>query len=493
VVTGKEIRLALDAEGLDRLSRDPVVVALTDGAPETQRLLRVYFDTPDHALARGGIGLHLRRLGDRWVQTVTTPSNDVWERDVAACAPDLGVLPEQAAPEVLGRPEVGASLRAELEMDVTRTRQRLVLPAGAEVELALERGEARAGGQSVPVAEASLELRNGQPSVLFALARRLHEAHGFRLRHLPLLPAEAAPGAARAEPLVLDPGLTVEGAFRRIAASCVEHLRGSEACALDGADPSGVHQMRVAARRLRSGIRLFGATLPPAWAEALSPELAWIANELSDAREWDVFLAETLRPLCDSLPKDRSLRLLEARAVRARSESYARVREAVSGARYTRLLLDVAESLSGEPWRRPGSAGPVAAFATATLEEQFRAARRLGRKLRRLDARRLHKLRIRTKRLRYAVEFFGSLYRAKPVRRFGKEVRGIQDHLGHLQDVAVTQPRLAALVESDTARRHELEQALGTVAGWQAAMLRETRAQLLAEWEAFERTKPFWR
>jgi CHAD domain-containing protein len=251
--------------------------------------------------------------------------------------------------------------------------------------------------------------------------------------------------------------------------------------------------MRVAARRLRSGIRLFGAALPPAWGEALSPELAWIAGELSDAREWDVFLAETLRQLCESLPEDRSLRLLEARATRARAESYARVRDAVSAARYTRLLLDVAESLSGEPWRRPGSAGPVGAFATAALEEHFRAVRRLGRKLRRLDARRLHKFRIRTKRLRYAVEFFGSLYRPKPVRRFGKEVRGLQDLLGRLQDVAATQPRLAALVESDAAHRRELEQAAGTVAGWQAAMQRETRAQLLAEWEAFERTKPFWR
>lgn len=492
MANGREIRLALDEEGLERLSRDPVVAALAEGAPETLRFLRVHFDTPDHALARSGVGLSLLRLGDRWVQTVTTPANEVFEREVPACAPDLAALPPGAAPGPLRRPGIGDALRAELEMEVTRTRRRLVLPAGTEVELAVDRGEARAGGDSVPVAEAALELKAGEPSQLFALARRLHDAYGFRLRHVAILPGRPTAEPVRAESVPLDPSLTVEGAFRLIAEGCVEHLRGNEECAAEGIDPAGVHQMRVASRRLRSAIRLFHPVLPAAWAKTLSPELAWLADELTDAREWDVFLAETLRPLRTALPEDRSLRLLEDRAGRARELAYGRVRGAVGGPRYTRLLLDAAEALSGDPWRLPGGAEPATEFAAAALDERHRDVRRLGKKLRKLDERRLHRLRIRIKRLRYAVEFFGSLFRPKPVRRFAKATRDLQDLLGHLQDVAVTQPRLAALADADPARARELVHAAGTVAGWQASLRRETRAQLLAEWDSFERRKAFW-
>src|SRR5437899_2129997 len=48
-----------------------------------------------------------------------------------------------------------------------------------------------------------------------------------------------------------------------------------------GADPEAIHDMRVAARRMRTALRLFSEVVP-GWAEGLRAELRWIASQLGD-------------------------------------------------------------------------------------------------------------------------------------------------------------------------------------------------------------------
>src|SRR5260221_5847779 len=69
----------------------------------------------------------------------------------------------------------------------------------------------------------------------------------------------------------------------RNAAEFEEHTPG----ALDGHDPEHVHEMRVATRRMRAALRLFGDVLP-AEANSLNDELNWIAGQLGATRDLDV-------------------------------------------------------------------------------------------------------------------------------------------------------------------------------------------------------------
>ena len=69
----------------------------------------------------------------------------------------------------------------------------------------------------------------------------------------------------------------------RNAAAFDEHLPGAR----EGQDPVHVHQMRVATRRIRAALRLFGDVLP-ADASSLNDELNWIAGQLGAARDLDV-------------------------------------------------------------------------------------------------------------------------------------------------------------------------------------------------------------
>src|SRR5947207_2329226 len=67
------------------------------------------------------------------------------------------------------------------------------------------------------------------------------------------------------------------------AAAFEEHMPGAR----DGQDPVHVHQMRVATRRMRAALRLFGDVLP-AEASGLNDELNWIAGQLGATRDLDV-------------------------------------------------------------------------------------------------------------------------------------------------------------------------------------------------------------
>ena len=102
---------------------------------------------------------------------------------------------------------------------------------------------------------------------------------------------------------VLVPATTAEEALTEIVLGCVDHLRGNEACVLTRAHEEGVHQIRVASRRLRSCLSLFRNLIPNEQRKYLNRELRWLIGEFGPARDWDVFVGEVLDPVMDDLPE----------------------------------------------------------------------------------------------------------------------------------------------------------------------------------------------
>ena len=100
----------------------------------------------------------------------------------------------------------------------------------------------------------------------------------------------------------LSKKMTAREALRVCAGECLAQIRGNEAAVYDGADPEGVHQMRVAVRRLRALVSCFKPLLSAPAREDLSTELRWLQNSLGGARDWDVFVEETLTPLKARVP-----------------------------------------------------------------------------------------------------------------------------------------------------------------------------------------------
>ncbi|MCU0974585.1 MAG: CYTH domain-containing protein [Burkholderiales bacterium] len=170
-----ELKLALSTEAARALGRDPLLAATTVKGPHTQRFYGVYYDTPDHALAHSGVALRVRKQGRRWIQTVKEAGRvegGMHERpEYEAPAPDgqINLIALEATPvaALFADPDVAPQLAPLFVTDVRRT-MRLLSDDRAEIELALDRGELKAGERTEPICELELELKSGAAEALDA-------------------------------------------------------------------------------------------------------------------------------------------------------------------------------------------------------------------------------------------------------------------------------------------------------------------------------------
>ena len=504
-----ELKLRVAPEDLPRLKELPPLA----GARATSKQLEsVYFDTPDLRLRGRAVTLRVRRSGSRFLQTVksapgaagTALVRSEWEVPVGGPDPDLSALPAEAL-AALG-PLDAAEVRPVFASHVKRSVRVIGAGDGTEVEVAVDQGELRTpDGRTLPLAEIELELKRGTDTrALYDLALALNEALPLRIEPRAKsdrgydLAAGTRVTWSKAGSLELSPDETVEEALGGIVRHCLDHLVANEACALAGNEPEGIHQMRVALRRLRSALSTFRDVIPGPQAAVLGPEVKWLADAFGPARDWDVFLTETMAPAAEAFPGDPALAALSAAGERARAQGYVRAREAILSPRYTALLLKLGAWVDGRGWRDQAVSEqssrlfePVTGFADAMLAKRHRQARKRGRHFARLDAEARHQLRITLKKLRYAAEFFRALYPAKPVRRYLKELAALQEALGHLNDVA-TVAKLVRQLEAEPEAPAGWSLGAGIVLGWRARGLADLEPELVRDWEAFADAEPFW-
>ena len=140
---------------------------------------------------------------------------------------------------------------------------------------------------------------------------------------------------------------------------------------------------------------------------------------------------------------------------------------------------------------------PVIDYAAEQLTRRWRKVRKKGRAISRLDARSRHKLRIQTKKLRYAVEFFATLFQnkraAKRRKHFHSALERLQDGLGDLNDIAVHEKTIAALSvhhpRSDPSRVF----AAGLLTGREDARVEAAITEANEAYLDLARVKRFWR
>ena len=359
----------------------------------------------------------------------------------------------------------------------------------------------------MPIAEIELELLEGSPDALYSLAVELGKLAPLRIETRSksalgyALASGQAPAWHKARALDLDPGITVDEAIRQILRSCVQHWCANEAAALDGRDPEGVHQLRVAVRRLRSAFSVFGHLIERDERRRLSNEAKQIVDSFGPARDWDVFSTELLAPVGAARPDDPDLGRLLAAAQVERQRGYEAVRAEIGSQAYTRYLLELRLWIEAGAWREhatPQGAQwldrPIVAFADALLAKRHRKARKLGRRFASLAASERHRVRIALKKLRYACEFFEGLYRKKDTKPYLASMKQMQDSLGHMNDVAVAEKLALRLVDhaATQAERELLRMAAGLVLGWYGKGAADLEPALVEAWHAFSHGSPFW-
>jgi CHAD domain-containing protein len=217
------------------------------------------------------------------------------------------------------------------------------------------------------------------------------------------------------------------------------HLRAL-AAAEDGVragDVEPVHQVRVATRRLRATLALFAPLVPKGLARFAERELAWLGTAVGSVRDLDV-LDEAVADLAKRLdPELRGTLGPIAVAIRER-RSVARdaLVKTLASARCRRLRTRIGTFAGSRlPTTTNGRLGEV---APRLLRPLLRTTLRAGRQVSAESSpAEVHRLRVRVKRLRYALETL----RGPEDKATGKLLRRLirlQDLLGDYQD-AVTQ------------------------------------------------------
>src|SRR5512134_2231907 len=163
---------------------------------------------------------------------------------------------------------------------------------------------------------------------------------------------QRTPHWSKSRPLILRPDSSAEDAIVEAVSNGIAHLTNNEACVLARSHPEGVHQMRVAVRRLRSRITLYNGLLPENQTRKLTGELKWLIGSLGPARDWDVFVIETMAPALKLLPDDRDLALLRRHAVARQDRGYKIAQGALGSGRYARLKTRLAAWAETRAWRQ---------------------------------------------------------------------------------------------------------------------------------------------
>ncbi len=513
--TETELKLRGEPEALKAIFASPTIRDKATGRGRSHRLENVYYDTADQRLRARGLAFRVRKDGRRYIQTLKSGDTGglvayrgEWQTPLGSADPDLGLLPAEAS-EVLDGLVAPGELRSLFTTRVRRQVRRLAAGVNGGppslIEAALDLGAIEADGRSLPIAEIELELIDGSPKALYDLALELGaltplqvEPRSKSVRGYALAKGEP-PASQKAEPVALGRRTTVDAALGAILRSCVQHWCANEAAALDGRDPEGVHQLRVALRRLRSAVSVFGRVIRPERRAWLSGEAKRILGRLGPARDEDVFLTESLAPVLAARPDDPSLLALRRAAEAARTEAYAAVRAAIADPSYTRFLLQLGRWIEAGGWREDATSKgaawldrPLVAFADRLLARRHRKALKLGRRFAELTPAERHRLRIALKKLRYATEFFGSIYGGKRTRSYLAALKQLQDTLGHLNDVAVAERLVRGLSERAGAERSALGMGSGMVLGWLARGVAEVEPQAQGAWQTFAAREPFW-
>lgn len=504
MATETELKLRITPENMRRLKRHPAFKSLLTSRAVTRKLHNVYFDTPQRLLQARGMALRLRRSGGAWMQALKGGGSvksglhqrDEWETPVHGAEFDFAQFKKIGAP-VLPK-KIRSDLWPVFSTDFSRSSNQLEYE-GAQVELCMDSGEIRAGDAQQPISELELELKSGEPRQLFKLALALLDIVPLEVEHCNKaeygyrLGMHPAPDIAKARPPQLTRHMRPATALQEMMWQLLQQLQDNVPGAIRAEDDEHLHHLRVTLRRLRVALgiakSLLGKDVEQA---ALRAEFGMLFKLLGQAREWDVFMVQTLAVLRTRFPDHSGLARMIERGERVRMLWQAAVQEALRASAFQRLLLRCAMWLHTEPWQnlnkkeRPS----LMRFSAKVLLGYQRRVIRCGKKS--LDAgdtsaQALHALRLACKKLRYSMELFSALRTDEKQKRYRARLVRLLEVLGSLNDLTVAHRLLQELMGKENEGAEDLAR------GWIERDHASQAKRLRRVWAMLSREKPSWR
>ncbi|WP_299054716.1 CYTH and CHAD domain-containing protein [uncultured Nocardioides sp.] len=451
------------------------------GAAVTAELDATYLDTVDLRLTRAGITLRRREGGadEGWhLKLPVGRGRDEVQRPLGRAT-----TPPKPLRDLVTAWTAGAELAPVARIRTERTTHDLVAADGSVLaEVADDRTTAmREDTTYLAWREVEVELVDGDEDVLDALEERLLAA-GF-------VPASVGRKIERALADVLPPAedapriSTKRPVHRLVHARLVQQLDELRRYEVEvrRRRPDAVHQVRVAARRLRAALRTFAPLFEGEAADELQRGLQQLTRALGGERDLEV-AAERVEALLAETPDELLRGPVRTRlrtVVRDRMREHrAATATELAAPHHLALLADLDRFVADPPWapeakRRTRDVAPrLLAKDGKRVAKRFAAAS---------DDDGLHRARSAAKRLRYAGEALVPAY-GKDAERVAATAKHLQQPLGTLQDTRLSR---ALLLEAAAAADAAGESSFtyGVWHEWEALAADEARDLARARWK----------
>ncbi len=281
----------------------------------------------------------------------------------------------------------------------------------------------------------------------------------------------------------IAPETPPDEALRRIAADCRDDLLKHRIVVLKSRRAIGIHQTRVALRRLRAALGVFRDAVAGESGQralkALAADAKWLASECAPARDLHVLLTETL----DDVPAP-----VTRIARRLARVHLAQARAALDSTRFATFDKALAAFVA----EAPAAIGRLDDFSRAMLEDRHARVLKRARRFGTLDGERLHRLRIAIKKLRYAATFLRPAFASREAKAYIEATARLQGVLGLWNDHDVAAGRLVEIARA-ARPRETVEQAIARLTRQAASGARRRRHRLERAWKNFRKVEPFWR
>ncbi|RLJ17897.1 hypothetical protein DJ030_12890 [bacterium endosymbiont of Escarpia laminata] len=295
----------------------------------------------------------------------------------------------------------------------------------------------------------------------------------------------------------LEKTMSVSDAIQIILRHNLDYLAEWEQAARCLDDIEGVHQTRVAFRRMRSALTIFRMVIPKEVSKTWADKMRDLAGQLGRARDLDVFIDEALSSIHGKLPLPGAAGL-EALVYKQRETVHEEVHSMFDSEQYARFKTEFGRWVDNRGWEQADlkkkqhklREGSLISFAFKVLDRQERRVLEAGAHVNKHSAKDMHRLRIECKKLRYATEFFFPIFAGMD--EFIGHMKGLQDLLGVMNDVAVMYDMLEELLAG--AKDPEVQQYAGGIMGWRSCYYNELLFGFDRRWEEFVDAKhPWWK
>ncbi|MGI9387461.1 MAG: CHAD domain-containing protein [Methyloligellaceae bacterium] len=511
-----ELKLILNKDAFEHFRSQPIPQQMTSDPPKTRKLKSVYYDTLEHKLFGANMSLRVRRNGERWLQTVkcdigvrhgVSEPKEV-EQYVKGPVPDLDSLRNARLKKRLAKIISGEALQPVFETSIRRTTRNIRIPKTGKIELALDQGEIRAGGKTIDIQEVELELKSGRPHTLLSAAEALFSEYqiavserskaqrGYLLLNGGHGPAESERQPSKGRRPELHKIMSGSEALCEIGRAAVDQILDNWQAVLASSDPEGPHQLRIGLRRFRTVLRILKPMEPSSDLDQLRRDARNLGRIVGRLRDADVLICDILEPACEQVSGRSGQNALREVLVTHREGERVAVCESLRSEKWSRLklnciLFEQAIAQAFGPPRHEGDSSELVPIARRALKKIWRRVNKWGSDLDHLSAVERHEMRKDLKSLRYATEFFFSLFASQEARAFLKKLKRLQDVFGYLNDVALAE-RLWQITGRTDRDGTNLQQNVKSIYDWHATRADTAWNDAQQRWEVLAVTPRFW-